>query len=615
QRAAGGLASLTIDEVFVDHECAPAHAFACDITTVDVSDEAKAGWKELTDSVKDEGCAILVELNHAGDRTNSDIIGRHPIGPVGYDRSDGETIIQMDEAMMSHVADNFAHAAKQAKKYGFTGILLHAGHGWLLSQFLSPLTNTRTDEYGGSLENRARFSKLVLERIREAVGDDFIIEFRISAEEVVEGGLHLPEAVEYCKMIEHLVDIIHVTKGIYSLGVETGAFTSYYAPHGSNVALAAEIKKNVSIPVAVVGGLSDPQMCEDIIASGKADFVAMARQIRADPNWANKVMSGLEDEISPCLRCSCFVPFPLLKGQPFEEKYVEKVFRCTVNPCLGKEALVRDMPEPSGSRNVLVIGGGVGGMYAAITAAERGHKVTLVEKENELGGIINLAKVDHFKSDMEKFRQSLITRLGRRGVEVLIGKEVDADFVRSQHPEAVICAVGSDPLIPPIPGIEGENVVDVLDSFYAPDKIGKRVVVVGGGLSGCDTGIYLATEGHDVTLIGSRDEIAMDANISTQRALGPKMDEVGVKYHTGMRCERISDDGVYARDKQGEEHFFPCDTVVNALGRRPRTELVAELEEAAKGVGASFVAIGDCVKKGDITASVSDGFLAAMSIL
>ena len=608
-RARGGFAQLTISEVDVDTEFACRAGDAFNI----VSDPNPKYWHsgafyELTSAIKEHGAVASIELNHTGEANHPKNIPGHrnPIGPTGHVREDGITIDEMDEAMMNQVADNFAKAAKYVKLVGFNMCMVHGGHGWLLGQFLSPLTNKRTDKYGGSRENRARFPLMVIERIRQAVGKDFLIEYRVSGEELVDGGLTIDDVVDFAKRIEHKVDIIHVSVGIYHLHVESRTFSSMYHPHGCNVHLAEAIKKAVSTPVTVVGGINDPVMAEQIIAEGKADFVALGRQALADPEFPNKALTGRTDEISPCLRCGCFSPMPQEEG----EIAPPHTFQCSVNPVTSKEFRMQLEPPAKQSKTVMVVGGGPGGMYAAITAAERGHQVTLVEKTESLGGFLKFTDRDTYKTDLRRYKNSLITRVNKLNISVRFNTEATAEFVKQENPDALIVAIGSQPIVPNIPGISGPNVMYALDVYREPEKIGKNVVMIGGGLVGCETGLHLAALGKSVTLVEMMDKLAPDATESHRIAVFGVM-EGAVTAKTETKCIGITPAGIHVVDKNGHEEFIEADTVVYAVGMKAHSDEAFRLCAAAPK---KYFFIGDCISPRKVKQAVHEGFHAAMDV-
>ena len=491
----------------------------------------------------------------------------------------------MTKEMMERVADNYAEASWNCKALGFDMVMLHGGHGWLLSQFLSPRTNRRTDEYGGSMENRARFPIMVCKRIRELCGDDFLIEYRVSGSERIEGGMTLDDCIEFCRIIQDYVDIIHVTSGVYHSHVETKAFSSMFDDHGCNLELAAAIKAAVHIPVVAVGGFNDPKQIEDAIASGKCDFVALGRQQFADPEFCNKALTGRADQIAPCLRCSCFNPLAANPG----ERPIPELWHCAVNPWASRELRWRQAPLPKGKRNVLVVGGGVSGMYAAITAAERGHAVTLWEKESRLGGQLWFTDVDTHKESLKRYRDSLIARCWDLGVNTMVNVIATPSLIASVNPHAVICAVGAKPFVPQIKGIEkAEYAVNIYKDL---SQLGKKVVLIGGGAIGCESGFFFAEQcGSQVHILEMRDDICKDSNDSQRRALIPRMKKAGMTWDCSVSVKEITDKGVLYTDKDGREQLAEADSVIYACGSRSDDSAVNSL----KGTVPWFVVTGRC---------------------
>ena len=389
-RAKGGAAAVTVSECMV-HKTDGSHAYRLDESILN----SLAGATYAADAIRRHGAISSLELSHSGmfagtymtDKTKQHELVQY--GPCDTVRADGVKVRALDEELITEIVHAYGHVASLAKRAGFEMVMIHGGHGWLINQFLSPLFNHREDEYGGSLENRCRFAIRVLKSVREAVGPDFLIEFRMSGSEFTEGGYGLEDGIEIAKMIEPYVDIIHVSAGTYQ---KTFGIThpSMFEEHGRNVFLAAEIKKHVSKPVATIGGLNDPEQLEDIIASGKADIVYMARALLADPFLPRKVVENRPEEIVKCLRCfTCMA-----------ERAATSTRRCTVNPLIGREIEGDEIQPAPTKRKVVVVGGGPGGLYAAYTAARRGHDVTLYEKENEVGGILKSEQAISFKHEM-----------------------------------------------------------------------------------------------------------------------------------------------------------------------------------------------------------------------
>jgi NADPH-dependent 2,4-dienoyl-CoA reductase/sulfur reductase-like enzyme len=422
----------------------------------------------------------------------------------------------------------------------------------------------------------------------------------------------IDETVEFCRMLENKVDLIHVTSGIYHSHVETKAFSSMFEPHGCNLDLAYAVKKGTSIPVVSVGGFNSPDQAEAAISEGKCDFVALGRQQFADPEFVNKARAGLEGEIAPCLRCSCFNPLP---PDP-DSRALPQLWHCSVNPTAGRELRWRTAPTPQISRKVLIAGGGPSGLYAAATAAARGHKVILCEKSDKLGGVLWFADHDPHKESLMRYRDSLIRRCERLGVEIRVGVPVTAALVISINPDKTICACGAEPATPRIPGIEHARYA--LSAYSNPDLIGTRVLMIGGGLVGCETALHLAQKGHQVHLVELRNDIALDANDSHRRALIPLMSKC-VTWECGVSVSRIesldSPDALnpylvfYSNSKSQDSQNF--DTVLYATGLKPLTDLALELQ--AENI--DFVSIGDCSSPRQVKQAVYEGFCAAMDIL
>lgn len=605
-RARGGFAQVTLTECFIDFEYAARHEHGLDLVSPRLTTHHMESIYVLAEAIKAHGAVASIQFNHVGGVNHPDAIGgRNPIGPSAFLRPDGVQVDAMDEAMIHHVAENYALACASAKAMGFDMAMLHGGHGWLLSQFTSPLSNKRTDQWGGSLENRARFARLVLDTIRRRVGDDFLIEYRVSGDERVPGGMHLPETIEFCRMIEDNVDLIHVTSGIYHSHVETKAFSSMFDAHGCNLDLAAAIKAAVKVPVVAVGGFNDPAHIDSVLAQGLCDAVALGRQQFADPEFVNKARAGRADEIAPCLRCSCFNPLP-----PDPRARPSAIpFMCTVNPRSGRELRLRWQPKPRAAKNVLVAGGGVSGLYAALTAAEHGHRVTLAEKGDRLGGLLWFTDIDLHKRDFARYRDSLVVRAERAGVRFAMNTEVTPDYIARVHPDAVICCVGSDPKVPSIAGIEHAH--HALFAYSDFDRLGARVVMIGGGLTGSEIALYLAERGKQVHVLEMRGDLAIEGNDSHRRALLPRMkSHTNLSWDLNVAVRQVRPDGVaFARD-DGEEMFGAADSVLYAVGMRPRVEVVDALRTAAD----VFMPAGDCVKPRLILNATYEGMCAALDI-
>ncbi|QCX33311.1 FAD-dependent oxidoreductase [Caloramator sp. E03] len=600
-RAKGGAAAVTVSECMVHPETDGSHAFHLDLKTVG----SLSSFTYTADAIRRHGAIASVELSHSGQYAGTYLTdkdkkrGLAQWGPSAGVRPDGLEVKELTEEMIADIVEAYGKCAALAKRAGFEMVMVHGGHGWLINQFLSPYFNKRKDKYGGSLENRVRFAQEVLDSIRKAVGPGFPIEFRMSGSELFEGGYDLEEGIQIAKLLESRVDLLHVSAGTYQRGFAI-THPSMFVPHGCNVYLAAEIKKHVSIPVATIGALNDPEMMEEIIASGKADVVEMARALLADPELPNKVMSNRDKDIVKCLRCfTCMA-----------ERATTSTRRCTVNPLIGRELDGTEIIPVAKPRKVLVAGGGPGGLEAAITAAKRGHKVILCEKSNELGGILKGERAIPFKYEMYELGVTLAKLAKDAGVEIRLNTTVTKEYVEKENVDALIIAVGSEPIIPQIPGLDGDNVIVVNNYYLEKDKVTDDVVVLGGGLAGCEAAIHLAREGKTVHLVEMREELAIDANIRHRPILLNEIEKSNINVHTGYKGIRVTKEGVVCVDANGEEHLVPGSSVICALGQRPRREIVEELLDSAPYVAQ----IGDCVKASTITTAIYQGYHAALDI-
>lgn len=605
-KAFGGVASVTCTETFVDKDRGSRHDHSIDIVSDHLSVSHLESLFILAESIKVHGAVASIQLNHVGAINHPTAIkdGKNPIAPSAYINSVGVQIEEMTVEMMEEVANNFANAAETVHSAGFEMIMLHGGHGWLLGQFISPLTNKRTDDFGGSMENRSKFPIMVIDKIRERC-PELLIEYRLSGSERVEGGLEIAEACEFAKLIEDKVDIIHVTSGLYYNHVKSKAFSSMFHEHGCNLDLSEAIKKSVKIPVTAVGGFNSPEQIEDAIASGKCDFVALGRQLLADPNFVKKTAEGREDEIAPCLRCSCFNPLdPDKSKRPFA-----KPFQCTVNPYSMRELRVKWTP-PTTKKKVLVIGGGPGGMYSAITAAERGHDVTLIEKEKELGGLLWFTDYDEHKESLKRYKDSLIVRVKRAGVKVVTGVLANKDTIDEYKPDALIVAIGSTPLVFDIKGLK-EYAHYALDLYKNPDILKGDIVLIGGGLIGMETAYFIADKyGNNVSVIEMQDEYAKDAYNSHKEALELFLPD-NVKVYTSSKCLEVKEKSVIALDLIKDEKFeVQGDTILYALGMKANREEMLDLVSTMNN--SKF--IGDCKKPARVLEAVRDGMFAGLDV-
>lgn len=599
-RAKGGAGAVTVSECMVHPQTDGSHAYHLDTAILN----SLAAATYTADAIRRHGAMPSLELSHSGMYAGTymtDKSKQHSMnqwGPSDCVRPDGVPVKALTKEMIADIVQSYGKVAGLAKRAGFEMLMIHGGHGWLLNQFFSPYFNKRTDEYGGSLENRCRLAIEVLKAVREAVGPGFPIEFRLSGSEFIEGGYDLEGGIAIAKQIEPYIDLLHVSAGTYQRGFGD-THPSMFKAHGCNVYLAAEIKKHVSVPVATIGGLGNPEQMEEIIASGKADIVYMARALLADPFLPRKVTENRDQEIVKCLRCfTCMA-----------ERAATSTRRCTVNPLIGRELEGCEIPPAPVKKKVLVAGGGPGGLYAAYTAARRGHRVILCEKENALGGILKSEQALPFKHEMYELAGTYELLARQAGVEIRLNTEVTKEYADRENADALIIAVGSRPLVPPIPGLDGPNVVIVNNYYLEKEKVSDDVVVFGGGLAGCECAIHLGMEGKKVHLVEMRDVLAPDANVRHRPLLLKEIDKY-VTVHTGFRGLKVTEKGVLCADKDGQEHLVPGSSVICALGQRSRTDVVDELRDAAPYVAV----IGDAAKVSTITNAVYWGYHAALDI-
>ena len=597
-KAAGGTALVSVGDVIVDLSTGRSHP-----QQVGLDDPSAIPYLvKVVDAIHAGGAAAEVEIDHGGALCAPDFIdGRNAIGPSGYVDDWGDTVEEMTEAQIYEIADKFGEAAAVAKSCGFDMVMLHAGHGWLIHQFISPVTNHRTDQWGGSLENRLRFLLLVVERVRAAVGRSFPIDVRISGSERMEGGYELDTGIAIAKALDGKVELIHVSAG--SQQEEYSAVLMHpgaYQVHGENSGLAAEIKKHVKhSAVVTVGAFSEPDKMEQFLADTGVDCIAMGRALIADPFLPRKIMAGRVEDITPCLRC----------GECQSSMMKQRVMRCAVNPVIGREQEVFHPIPTNHKRRVLIVGGGPGGMQAAITACERGHQVTLVEQSDRLGGL-KYAENGPVKANILRYREMTAAKVSSLPIDIRLNTTVTDELVAQVQPEALICAIGADPWALPIPGAEGDNVVFGAQ-LTRDTKIGPRVVVIGGGLIGCEEAIQLVREGHQVTLVEMQEELCPDCGrmhrINVLHQIGV---EPSLTVKTGYRCTAIEAGCVRAVAVDGTEEVFAADTVVMCAGMRPRSAEVERLSRYCR----EFYVIGDANRPAQVGQATRGGYDAVITL-
>lgn len=498
---------------------------------------------------------------------------------------------------IEHIEDEFADGALRTKKAGFDCVEFTAATGYLISQFLSSATNKRTDKYGGTLENRARFLLNIIAKTRERVGEDYPILCRISGNEFVEGGNTLEDQKAIAVMLEKAgVDALNVNVGWHESPIDQ---MSMMIPRGGFVYLAAGIKEVVNIPVIASHRINDPVLADNIIKEGKADMVAMARPLIADPELPKKAKEGRIDEIRTCIACnSCFDR--VFEGSPIT---------CLVNPAVGREREFEIVPVES-PKNVIVVGGGPGGMETARIARLRGHNVTLYEKDEKLGGQVNLIAVCPEMEEFSNIPRYYNTQL--KDVNIVFDVKVTPDLLIDQKPDAVVVATGALPIVPNISGVNNTNVCTAFDLLKGKEINGKKVIVVGGGGVGCDVALFLRSKGKDVTIVEMLNKIGNDIGRTTRWIIKKKLNENNVETITNARVTSIKDDGVVA-EREGKTINIKGDTVVLAVGTASNNELYNILSDEKDKLGEIYL-VGDALKPRKALDAIREGAETALKL-
>ena len=573
ERAKGGAAAIIVENTFVDNK----ESRSSLVSSGMYNDHMIASHYYVSQAIKEGGADAILQISHGGRQANAGATGLQCVGPSAIPCK----FVQRQPRALSkeeiiEIEDCFAAAAVRAKMAGFDGVEIHGAHGYLICSFLSPYTNHRTDEYGGSAENRARFPKNIIRKVREATGPDIIVGFRLSASEGVEGGLTPEDTAAFAKSIENDVDYINVAAGIYET-MEQYIIPPNYEPHAMVVPFAKVIKEQVTkCPVIVVNSLT-PETAEKALEDQCADIIAMGRPLIADPELPKKLIEGRREDIRPCCRGHEGCVSLFFSGCPI---------RCEVNPQCGREKELK-LVKTNNPQNIVIIGGGVAGMEAARYGCEVGHNITLIEKTNELGGHFIEATMPSFKEDHKSVLDWLKTQVKKSGAKVMMNTEATPELIKELNPDAIIIATGSHYTSIPVPGIEKAITPDVAIKRTVP--IGDKVVVIGGGLVGSEVALDLGNEGKDVTIIEMLPAIASQDEPLSQISLTKHLAAANVQCLTSCKVIEAKDDVVVYETANQEKVEIPYDTLVSATGLKSNDAISNQFNDVAKKV----VKIGD----------------------
>ena len=595
-RARGGFGLITIESTVVWREAKGGPRKPCLF-----SDETIPSFRRVADACHRYGAKVSIQLQHAGPEGNSALTG-YPLKaasavPAACGREVPEAVSREE---LYQIIESYGDAARRAQQAGIDMAEVHCAHGYLVSTFLSERTNHRTDEFGGCFENRMRLPRLIIENIREKTGGSLPILCRINACDEVEGGQSVEDAAAVAAYLEQEcgIDAIHVTRSVHlrdefmwAPGVTHGGF---------NAPLVSEIKRAVTVPVIAVGRFTEPQYAELLVKQGRADIIAFGRQSIADPELPNKARLGKLEELTPCIGCLLGCVPNMFAGKPIT---------CALNPCAGRESELTPAAVP---KRVAVVGGGPAGLYAAWACAARGHQVTLMEKEDEPGGSFRIASYPTGKGQISSAIRGMIVRCEKAGVDMRLSAEATPEDIRSLHPDAVILATGSTPLLLPIPGLPECGYATAQELLAGKRAAGRRVLVAGGGMIGCEAAEYLAERGHEVSVVEMKPAAAEDVAPEIRRYMFETFRRHDVRLHTGCRITRFYEDGVECKGTDGSIlSLRGYDTVVLAMGTRSSDPL----REAVSPFVPQVFVVGEARKSpGNAVAATADALDAALEI-
>lgn len=565
--------------------------------------------REQVITIKQQDAKAEFELCHVGLYAHVEK-GDYALGPCDMVRTDGTHVKAMNEQEMEEVADAFAQGAKDAKEYGFDVVMLHFAHGWLPTQFLSPNYNHRTDEYGGSLENRMKFPIKIVEKVRRAVGPSYPLDMRISVDEHL-GIDNSDEIITFLQRVEPLIDMVHISCGLEHEGKPMAYMsTPTYYPHMINVETSAKVKKALHIPVAVVGGIMTPEEADNIIATGKADAVVIGRSLIADPWWVKKAYEGHSEDITPCLRClNCYN----MNGFDPTKYGMKNIYGCSVNPrFLHEDRVPNKLEKAEIKRKVVIVGGGPAGMKAAITAAQRGHDVDLHEMSERLGGQLKCSDYDSAKQDLKRYKDFLIVQIGKYpNIRVHLNSKLTPSSNEIKGADALILALGAEPRSIPVAGQETAHMMNSIYAYAHQDEIKDNVLIIGGGSVGAELAKCLSETKKHVTVVEIGPEICNNLNQYAKTGLLDvisKKDNIDI--YTSTKVVKVNGNTATLADKNGREFSIAADTVIMSVG------MVSKRNEANEFYGTvdNTCLIGDVNRTGTVMDATSDGYYVAANL-
>lgn len=597
--ARGGTALVIIEYAYVDNKASKAGA--CQLGVAD--NEYIPGLSLLAQTIQANGAKAALQISHCGRQKP---LGIPPIKAPSRVPLEGSLLRgwpvpeELTFEEIQEIVSAFGDAARRAQVAGFDMVELHACHGYLLNSFLSTRLNKRTDWYGGSLGNRMRCLLESVEDIRRKVGPDFPLGVRLNGTDYEPDGVMIEDTIEIAKALEKLgVDVLHISGGNYHQRLPRMSTMSL--PLAPMVWAAEAVKKEVNIPVMASGAINTPELAEDILDNSKADFVSLGRPLFADPYWPQKAREGRPEDIVPCIRCNdgCF----------YRSMGQAKAILCTLNVALGKENELSLTPARL-HKKVAVVGGGPAGMEAARVCALSGHDVTLYEKR-QLGGTLIEASAPEFKPDLKRLLSYFTTQIDKLKIKV-VRQEATPDTIKSGSFDAVIVAVGGTPIKLDVPGADKPIVSGALEVLNGKAPVGQRVFVVGGGVVGTETGLFLAEQGKEVIFVEVLDEFMNGVGFVDQIVYQERLAKHKVTVHTGKRVETVLDKGAVIVDRYGKREEILADSIVVAVGFAPQMTLAEELKKEA---GLEVYAVGDCVSPRKFFDAIHEGYLAAYSLI